>query len=127
MKKTAQIIPLLAIFLMASFFTGCKKDTECKVKITCKYSTGIDMSEIAPGAYVEIGKPEFAEYAKRTGIAGPDGVFPATFELEALLNITAEYFLFDADSVLHNYIGATQEKLIAGETVEAEVIMYEIK
>lgn len=126
MKKAINICFVLLAVVSATLFLGCKKDTECKAQVICKYSwDGINIEDQnLPGCYILLGKEDFADFAKSEGFANDNGIYETTFEHEALLDISASKTVETSDGQLINFVGKGQIRLVAGELATAEVILY---
>ena len=125
MKKLAYIIPVFTAFLFVILFSQCKKETDCKVRIICKYSeTGIDTGKIVPGCTVKLGKEDFADYAKAEGKCDINGVYETAFQYQAILEINANYVIVDSlTEEVDEFTGRGEIKLMPGETVEKVVLL----
>lgn len=123
MKKVFLFIPIVIAAIIVLLFSSCEKEEVYPVKIICVLSeTGIDTGDVAAGATVTIGKPNYAPYAQVTGVTDKNGVFTHEFPYEALLDVTTEVTV-DEGGIAKTYIGATQVKLLPNETVEKTILM----
>jgi len=124
MKKVPFLIPILASIVLLFFSSQCKKDTICKVRIICNYSeNGIDTGDLVENCFVEIGKDNYADFARDTGRTNSSGVYETKFKYEALLDITASSIFIDTNMNETDYLGSGQVKLIPGETVEKVILL----
>lgn len=127
MKRLLLIIPLIATIVLLFLFTTCEKDTTCKARIICRYTTtGLDTLDVVDSVLVVIGKPTFAEFAQDSGITNMNGEYETSFKYEALLDINAyvtKKDSVDGVEVEIDYVGKNEIKLVPGETVEKVVLM----
>ena len=124
MKKVPFLIPILASIVLLFFSSQCKKDTICKVRIICNYSeNGIDTGDLVENCFVEIGKDNYADFAKDTGRTNSLGVYETQFQYEALLDVFATSVFTDENMNERTYEGSGQIKLIPGETVEKVILL----
>lgn len=131
MKKLKFLLPIVISVCLVVFFSQCKKDHDCKMKITCNFSSnGIDTGKVASKVFIKVGKDEYADYAKATGYTNTNGVFEHTFPYPALLDIVATYSdtTFDENgdvTAIKNYTGGAQVQVNDGETTEKTILMVE--
>lgn len=124
MKKAFFVIPILVSIILIVMTTQCKKETICKVRIECRYSeNGIDTGLAIPNCFVEIGKINYAAFAKDTGRTNIFGVYETEFQYEALLDIAASHVYIDSNLYETEYKGIGQVKLIPGETVTKVILL----
>ncbi|MDL2297133.1 hypothetical protein LJC68_09250 [Bacteroidales bacterium OttesenSCG-928-B11] len=127
MKRLLQIIPLVAIVTMIFLFTTCKKETDCKARVICRYTTtGLDTLDVVDSVLIVFGKETFAEFAQDSGITDANGVYETVFRYEALLDLNAfctKKDSVDGEEIITDYIGKGEIKLVPGETVEKVLLM----
>lgn len=132
MKKLGLLLPVIICAFLAVISVQCKKDHDCRMRITCHISNdGIDTGEVVAKAHIVVGKEKYADYARAEGYTDNNGVFEHTFRLPALLDVKATYCtdtLWTADSsdfTIKYYAGSTQIQLDEGETVDKIILMGE--
>ena len=155
MKKMKIFLPIAIAVLSVVFFSQCKKDHSCNMKLTCYYSSnGMDADSVMPFAeiYFDLSKyqsgivdssffpvsfdPHPAHLAPRpavndsnTVVADRFGVYSYTFSYPALLIINA--FKIDTvvngfgDTVYLKYTGTTQVQVNEGETTEKSILLVQ--
>ena len=110
---------IVAVISLITLLSTCKKETECKAAITVKYY--YDTLIVVPNAKVKISKYEVMQ----TGLTNGSGVYNATFELEAILEVYAEK---DTTTIIHDpqlplLTGAAVIRLKPGETIRKTVFI----
>jgi len=110
---------LIAVISLICLISTCKKETECKVVVTVKYY--YDTTLVVPDATVSINKGD----VKSDGKSDANGIYNATFKLEAILDVYAE-----KDTATQVYTppaplltGAAVVRLKPGETVYKTVFV----
>ena len=85
MKKVfLKLFLVVAVVLLVTLLSTCKKDTTCKVSVVVKYY--YDTTLMVENANVMISKGD----VKASGTTNSAGVFETTFKLEAILDVYAE-------------------------------------
>lgn len=155
MKKMKIFLPIAIAVLGVVFFSQCKKDHSCNLKLTCYYSSnGMDADSVMPYAeiYFDLSKydngivdssffpsshdPHPAHFSSlpavndsNTVVANGKGVYNYTFSYPALLNINA--FKMDTvvrgigDTIYVKYTGTAQVQVNEGETTEKTILMVQ--
>lgn len=132
-------LPIIVALVGVFFFTQCKKDHSCKMRLTCYYSSnGMDADSVVPFALISFDTVKYnSGLAVDTNIARVQdfptnglGVFEYTLNYPALLIVNAVKFdtlRDDFGNVLeaHKYTGTTQVQLYEGETTEKTILMVE--
>ncbi len=132
MKKMRIILPIMIAIVGVFFFTQCKKDHSCKMRLTCYYSSnGMDADSVVPYALISFDTIKYNAGNVLPGISqvqdeltDAHGVFSYTLEYPALLIVNA----VKIDSVngsVKKYTGTTQVQVNEGETTEKSILMVE--
>lgn len=133
------ILPIMVALVGMFFFTQCKKDHSCKMRVTCCYSSnGMDADSVVPYALITFDTvkynsgvavlPEIAEVVNMP--SNRDGVFEYTLAYPALLIVNAEKIdtVFDQNGGVVSttrYTGTAQVQVNEGETTEKTILMVE--
>jgi len=137
MKKMRIFLPIMVALLGMFFFTQCKKDHTCNMKVTCYYSSnGLDADSLVPFARISFDTVKYnAGLAVQSAISqvqdmstDAKGVFTYTLDYPALLIVNAVKIdtILDANSnivSITKYTGTTQVQVNEGETTEKTILM----
>lgn len=129
---------MIAVFSVA-LFTQCKKDHDCRMRITCQYSSnGLDADSVVPEALISFDTVKYnaglavnPEIAKVQGIkTNKNGVFEYTLQYPALVIVTAVKMdtVWDDNHQFvsaSRYTGTTQVQVNEGELTEKTILMVE--
>jgi hypothetical protein len=132
MKKMRIFLPIIIAIVGVLFFTQCKKDHSCKMRLTCYYSSnGMDADSVVPFALIS-----FDTIKYNAGNVLPDisrvqdtltdihGVFTYTLDYPALLVVNAVKY-DTVNGSPKKYTGTTQVQVNEGETTEKSILMVE--
>lgn len=109
---------VLTAFVSLFLYTSCKKeDKECEAVITAKFLS--DTNIVVPFASIVIDKHDV--YVD--GMTDINGQFRHTFELEAILDVTANIDTSSFDSLVYYFEGTTVIRLKPGETIHRSVFL----
>lgn len=110
---------MLAFFVFGVIYTSCKKETECTAVITVKRQD--DTLYLVSGALVKI----YKYHVYKEGYSNSNGQVTKTFDLEAILDVSAEYITSPVDTVTpaDTLIGKTVIRLLPGKTVYKTVFV----
>jgi len=133
MKKMRIFLPIMMMLVGVFFFTQCKKDHSCNMRLTCYYSSnGIDADSVVPFALISF---DTVKYNSGLGVI-PEissvqnmptdayGVFLYTLKYPALLVVNATKN-DTVNGVAKKYTGTTQVQVNEGETTEKTILMVE--
>ena len=155
MKKMRIFLPIAIAILGVIFFSQCKKDHTCNMKLTCYYSSnGMDADSLMPFTeiYFDLSKyqngivdsaifpkshdphpahlaPSPAVNDSNTVVANRLGEYKYTFSYPALLLVNA--FKIDTvvkapgDTVYVKYTGTAQVQVNEGETTEKSILLVQ--
>lgn len=125
-------LPIMIAIVGVFFFTQCKKDHSCNMRLTCYYSSnGMDADSVVPFALIS-----FDTIKYNAGNVLPDisqvqntptdahGVFTYTLEYPALLIVNAVKY-DTVNGAPKKYTGTTQVQVNEGETTEKTILMVE--
>jgi hypothetical protein len=111
---TLVLAALVSLFL----YTSCKKeDTECEAVITARFLS--DTTVVVPFASIIIDKHDV--YVD--GMTDSKGQFRHTFDLEAILDVTASVDTSSYDTLVYYFEGNTVIRLRPGETIYRTVFL----
>ena len=126
-------LPIMMVLVGVFFFTQCKKDHSCNMRLTCYYSSnGIDADSVVPFALISF---DTVKYNSGLGVI-PEissvqdmptdayGVFLYTLKYPALLVVNATKN-DTVNGVAKKYTGTTQVQVNEGETTEKTILMVE--
>ncbi len=139
MKKMRVFLPIIVALVGVFFFTQCKKDHSCKMRLTCYYSSnGMDADSVVPFALISFDTVKYnSGLAVDTNISRVQdfptnglGVFEYTLNYPALLIVNAVKCdtLRDSTGVVisaKKYTGTAQVQVNEGETTEKTILMVE--
>ncbi len=133
MKKMRVFLPIILALVGVFFFTQCKKDHSCKMRLTCYYSSnGMDADSVVPFALISFDTVKYnSGLAVDTNIARVQdfptnglGVFEYTLNYPALLIVNAVK-IDSVDGLAKKYTGTAQVQVNEGETTEKTILMVE--
>ncbi|MCR4872240.1 MAG: hypothetical protein K5885_01725 [Bacteroidales bacterium] len=133
MKKMRVFLPIIVALVGVFFFTQCKKDHSCKMRLTCYYSSnGMDADSVVPFALISFDTVKYnSGLAVDTNIARVQdfptnglGVFEYTLNYPALLIVNAVK-IDSVDGLAKKYTGTAQVQVNEGETTEKTILMVE--
>jgi len=126
-------LPILVALVGLFFFTQCKKDHSCKMRLTCYYSSnGMDADSVVPFALISFDTVKYnSGLAVLPQISSVDsmltdrsGVFTYTLDYPALLIVNAVK-IDSVNGVAKKFTGTTQVQVNEGETTEKTILMVE--
>lgn len=126
-------LPIIVALVGVFFFTQCKKDHSCKMRLTCYYSSnGMDADSVVPFALISFDTVKYnSGLAVDTNIARVQdfptnglGVFEYTLNYPALLIVNAVK-IDSVDGLAKKYTGTAQVQVNEGETTEKTILMVE--
>lgn len=126
-------LPIIVALVGVFFFTQCKKDHSCKMRLTCYYSSnGMDADSVVPFALISFDTVKYnSGLAVDTNIARVQdfptnglGVFEYTLDYPALLIVNAVK-IDSVNGMAKRYTGTTQVQVNEGETTEKTILMVE--
>lgn len=135
MKKMRIFLPIMIAIVGVLFFTQCKKDHSCKMRLTCYYSSN-GMEPDSDNAFVPFALISFDTIKYNAGNVLPGisqvqdeptnqkGVFTYTLEYPALLIVNAVKY-DTINGTPKKYTGTTQVQVYEGETTEKTILMVE--
>lgn len=133
MKKMRVFLPIIVALVGVFFFTQCKKDHSCKMRLTCYYSSnGMDADSVVPFALISFDTVKYnSGLAVDTNIARVQdfptnglGVFEYTLKYPALLIVNAVK-IDSVGGLAKKYTGTAQVQVNEGETTEKTILMVE--
>lgn len=133
MKKMKIFLPILVALVGLFFFSQCKKDHSCKMRLTCYYSSnGMDADSVVPFALISFDTVKYnSGLAVLPQISSVDsmltdrlGVFTYTLDYPALLIVNAVK-IDSVNGVAKKFTGTTQVQVNEGETTEKTILMVE--
>ena len=133
MKKMRFFLPILVALVGMFFFSQCKKDHSCNMRLTCYYSSnGMDADSVVPFALISFDTVKYnSGLAVLPQISAVDsmmtdyfGVFTYTLDYPALLIVNAVK-IDSVNGVAKKYTGTTQVQVNEGETTEKTILMVE--
>jgi len=133
MKKMRIFLPILVALVGLFFFSQCKKDHSCKMRLTCYYSSnGMDADSVVPFALISFDTVKYnSGLAVLPQISAVDGmmtdglgVFTYTLDYPALLIVNAVK-IDSVNGTAKKYTGTTQVQVNEGETTEKTILMVE--
>ena len=133
MKKMRFFLPILVALVGLFFFSQCKKDHSCNMRLTCYYSSnGMDADSVVPFALISFDTVKYnSGLAVLPQISAVDsmmtdyfGVFTYTLDYPALLIVNAVK-IDSVNGVAKKYTGTTQVQVNEGETTEKTILMVE--
>ena len=133
MKKMRVFLPIILALVGVFFFTQCKKDHSCKMRLTCYYSSnGMDADSVVPFALISFDTVKYnSGLAVDTNIARVQdfptnglGVFEYTLNYPALLIVNAVK-IDSVGGLAKKYTGTAQVQVNEGETTEKTILMVE--
>lgn len=133
MKKMRVFLPIIVALVGVFFFTQCKKDHSCKMRLTCYYSSnGMDADSVVPFALISFDTVKYnSGLAVDTNIARVQdfptnglGVFEYTLNYPALLIVNAVK-IDSVGGLAKKYTGSAQVQVNEGETTEKTILMVE--
>jgi hypothetical protein len=133
MKKMRVFLPIIVALVGVFFFTQCKKDHSCKMRLTCYYSSnGMDADSVVPFALISFDTVKYnSGLAVDTNIARVQdfptnglGVFEYTLDYPALLIVNAVK-IDSVGGMVKRYTGTAQVQVNEGETTEKTILMVE--
>jgi len=133
MKKLRIFLPIVIALVGVLFFTQCKKDHSCNMRLTCYYSSnGMDIDSVVPYALISFDTVKYnSGLAVLPEISSVDsmptdamGVFTYTLDYPALLIVNAVKF-DTVDGVAKKYTGTVQVQVNEGEITEKNILMVE--
>ena len=133
MKKMKIFLPILVALVGLFFFSQCKKDHSCKMRLTCYYSSnGMDADSVVPFALISFDTVKYnSGLAVDTNIARVQdfptnglGVFEYTLDYPALLIVNAVK-IDSVGGLAKKYTGTAQVQVNEGETTEKTILMVE--
>ena len=133
MKKMRVFLPIIVALVGVFFFTQCKKDHSCKMRLTCYYSSnGMDADSVVPFALISFDTVKYnSGLAVDTNIARVQdfptnglGVFEYTLNYPAQLIVNAVK-IDSVDGLAKKYTGTAQVQVNEGETTEKTILMVE--
>ena len=126
-------LPIIVALVGVFFFTQCKKDHSCKMRLTCYYSSnGMDADSVVPFALISFDTVKYnSGLAVDTNIARVQdfptnglGVFEYTINYPAQLIVNAVK-IDSVDGLAKKYTGTAQVQVNEGETTEKTILMVE--
>ncbi len=126
-------LPIIVALVGVFFFTQCKKDHSCKMRLTCYYSSnGMDADSVVPFALISFDTVKYnSGLAVDTNIARVQdfptnglGVFEYTLNYPALLIVNAVK-IDSVGGLAKKYTGTAQVQVNEGETTEKTILMVE--
>ena len=126
-------LPILVALVGLFFFSQCKKDHSCKMRLTCYYSSnGMDADSVVPFALISFDTVKYnSGLAVLPQISAVDGmmtdglgVFTYTLDYPALLIVNAVK-IDSVNGTAKKYTGTTQVQVNEGETTEKAILMVE--
>lgn len=126
-------LPILVALVGLFFFSQCKKDHSCKMRLTCYYSSnGMDADSVVPFALISFDTVKYnSGLAVLPEISAVDsmmtdyaGVFTYTLQYPALLIVNAVK-IDSVNGLAKKYTGTTQVQVNEGETTEKTILMVE--
>ena len=126
-------LPIIVALVCVFFFTQCKKDHSCKMRLTCYYSSnGMDADSVVPFALISFDTVKYnSGLAVDTNIARVQdfptnglGVFEYTLDYPALLIVNAVK-IDSVGGLAKKYTGTAQVQVNEGETTEKTILMVE--
>ena len=126
-------LPIIVALVGVFFFTQCKKDHSCKMRLTCYYSSnGMDADSVVPFALISFDTVKYnSGLAVDTNIARVQdfptnglGVFEYTLNYPALLIVNAVK-IDSVGGLVKKYTGTAQVQVNEGETTEKTILMVE--
>ena len=126
-------LPIIVALVGVFFFTQCKKDHSCKMRLTCYYSSnGMDADSVVPFALISFDTVKYnSGLAVDTNIARVQdfptnglGVFEYTLNYPALLIVNAVK-IDSVGGLAKKYTGSAQVQVNEGETTEKTILMVE--
>ena len=133
MKKMRVFLPIIVALVGVFFFTQCKKDHSCKMRLTCYYSSnGMDADSVVPFALISFDTVKYnSGLAVDTNIARVQdfptnglGVFEYTLDYPALLIVNAVK-IDSVGGLAKKNTGTAQVQVNEGETTEKTILMVE--
>ena len=133
MKKMRVFLPIIVALVGVFFFTQCKKDHSCKMRLTCYYSSnGMDADSVVPFALISFDTVKYnSGLAVYPNIARVQdfptnglGVFEYTLDYPALLIVNAVK-IDSVGGLAKKYTGTAQVQVNEGETTEKTILMVE--
>ena len=133
MKKMRVFLPIIVALVGVFFFTQCKKDHSCKMRLTCYYSSnGMDADSVVPFALISFDTVKYnSGLAVDTNIARVQdfptnglGVFEYTLNYPALLIVNAVK-IDSVGGLAKKYTGSAQVQVNEAETTEKTILMVE--
>lgn len=131
-------MPIVIAVLSVAFFTQCKKDHSCNMRLTCYFSSnGMDADSLAPYTLISFDTVKYnSGLAVDTAIsrvqnfpANRFGVFEYTLDHPALLIVNASktdtVVNAPGDTMYVKYTGTAQVQVNDGETTEKTILMVE--
>lgn len=132
-------LPILVALVGMFFFSQCKKDHSCNMRLTCYYSSnGMDADSVVPFALISFDTVKYnSGLAVLPQISAVDsmmtdylGVFTYTLDYPALLIVNAVKIdpvcnEFGDTISFVKYTGTTQVQVNEGETTEKTILMVE--
>ena len=126
-------LPIIVALVGVFFFTQCKKDHSCKMRLTCYYSSnGMDADSVVPFALISFDTVKYnSGLAVDTNIARVQdfptnglGVFEYTLNYPALLIVNAVK-IDSVGGLAKKYTCTAQVQVNEGETTEKTILMVE--
>lgn len=126
-------LPILVALVGLFFFSQCKKDHSCKMRLTCYYSSnGMDADSVVPFALISFDTVKYnSGLAVLPQISSVDGmmtdglgVFTYTLDYPALLIVNAVK-IDSVNGTAKKFTGTTQVQVNEGETTEKTILMVE--
>jgi hypothetical protein len=133
MKKMKIFLPILVALVGLFFFSQCKKDHSCKMRLTCYYSSnGMDADSVVPFALISFDTVKYnSGLAVLPQISTVQdmmtdglGVFTYTLDYPALLIVNAVK-IDSVNGTAKKFTGTTQVQVNEGETTEKTILMVE--
>ena len=133
MKNLRFFLPIIIAVIGVVFFSQCKKDHSCKMRLTCYYSSnGMDADSVVPFALISFDTVKYnSGLAVLPQISAVDGmmtdglgVFTYTLDYPALLIVNAVK-IDSVNGTAKKYTGTTQVQVNEGETTEKAILMVE--
>lgn len=133
MKKMRIFLPILVALVGLFFFSQCKKDHSCKMRLTCYYSSnGMDADSVVPFALISFDTVKYnSGLAVLPQISTVQdmmtdglGVFTYTLDYPALLIVNAVK-IDSVNGTAKKFTGTTQVQVNEGETTEKTILMVE--
>ena len=139
MKKMKWILPIMIAVFSVAFFTQCKKDHDCRMRITCQYSSnGLDADTVVPFALISFDTVKYNAglfvdtlISRVQGVkTDKDGVFEYTLPYPALIIVNAVKFdtVWDDNHQFVSatkYTGTAQVQVNEGELTEKTILLVE--